>query len=148
MSTCTDIVEDTLRLLRVSSDMTPATSDHTDYTFRSLRSMLSRMKVEGYDIGVLDPPSIDANLHEPIDVTEYLKAMLAVQCSPYFSAPIQEFVRTLATEGEDYLERHYRTVPCEDRPLQETMPRGEGHGGYYGNYGPNYFRKGQRVGGK
>ena len=130
MTTASQVIDASLKLLNVASSMSPATPDQQQEAFNVLVDMLAKWEQNGVDVDVYIPYEADEELDEPEWLTGCLKLLLAKNCAPYFQVEMSEQLKTLVEEAEGDLELH--GVPQPESSAR--LPKGQGN-----KYGPGRY---------
>lgn len=124
MTTARDLIQSSLRLLRVVADEETMTASQAKDGLEVLNDMLHALKAEGADLGFADIESTD-EMPLPREHIRPVRFLLAVDLAAEFASTLTPEVATTAQRARGLLQAAYRTVGklTSDIALQDRRSR-------------------------
>jgi len=147
MSTGTDIIQDALQEIGVSSVVTPPSAQAINTGVRKLNSMMEMWLSRNIVLGVTPLEVAGDELNEPYDTRNAIVFNLALLLAPSFSNGKQIVTADLkasARDGFNQVRSLYGSVTIPGKVVSSTLPVGEGNKIGFGQR-RTYFPEGSEI---
>ena len=138
MTTASSIVDDALKLMGVSTDISPPDAGQQSQGFDVLKGMIAEWKYDRINIIISEPYDSTDDIGEESHMTQSIIALLCKRLAGYIQVELTDHVEKMC---EVALDRLLVFAPDPDIAYPETLPVGQGNKQYY-PYKPSPFFSG------
>lgn len=125
MTTAAKLIQNSLELLNVASNIAPADPEQTKKGFDELVGLIAELNFSGQLLGIEPPRNVAEEINEPPWSTRILDALLADRLIPFFQIEpkfeLRERIRSARVDLALY------TIPRVKPSPPETLPLGSGN---------------------
>lgn len=128
MSAGTDIIDETLMELGVSSAVKPAPAESILKVMNKLNGMIARWEDDRILMGCVPLKAPGEELSEPLGARNAIIALLAVECDGMFpNAQLKASTVKNARVGMQYITRTWQDIEIPAPVARSTYPKGAGN---------------------